>query len=243
MTQPLPTPTGRPAAASLVPGHAPSRRPASASPTPPAAARAARISLAGLALVSGPALAHHAMDGETPTTFSQGLLSGLAHPVIGLDHLAFVLGLAWLLSMLPAALRLGLAAAFVIGSLLGTAIHLQSVDLPAVELLVSLTVLAAGIAVLLRRAPPVALLWIALPLAGVFHGYAYGESIIGAEAGALAGYLIGFALIQFGLIAAIGTALSKLEPARFRQSAVAAGLIVALVGLFFSLQQFGTSAA
>ena len=30
------------------------------------------------------------MDGETPTTLYEGLVSGLAHPVIGLDHLAFI---------------------------------------------------------------------------------------------------------------------------------------------------------
>ena len=30
------------------------------------------------------------MDGELPASLGQGLLSGLAHPVIGLDHLAFI---------------------------------------------------------------------------------------------------------------------------------------------------------
>ncbi|PKO63289.1 MAG: urease accessory protein UreJ, partial [Betaproteobacteria bacterium HGW-Betaproteobacteria-17] len=44
----------------------------------------------GLLLVaSTSALAHHPMGGMTPQTLSQGLLSGLGHPVIGLDHLAF----------------------------------------------------------------------------------------------------------------------------------------------------------
>lgn len=32
--------------------------------------------------------AHHLMDGALPATPWQGLLSGLAHPVVGLDHLA-----------------------------------------------------------------------------------------------------------------------------------------------------------
>ena len=40
---------------------------------------------------SGPASAHHAMGGKTPTTFAEGMLSGLGHPVIGADHLAFLI--------------------------------------------------------------------------------------------------------------------------------------------------------
>ncbi len=60
---------------------------------------AALVQLATLALLApATAFAHHGMDGETPATLTQGLVSGLAHPVIGLDHLAFVLALAWLLS-------------------------------------------------------------------------------------------------------------------------------------------------
>jgi len=38
-------------------------------------------------LAVDPAFALHAMAGATPTSFSEGLLSGLGHPVIGLDHL------------------------------------------------------------------------------------------------------------------------------------------------------------
>jgi hypothetical protein len=34
-------------------------------------------------LAAAPASAHHVMGGRTPSTFLEGLLSGLAHPVIG----------------------------------------------------------------------------------------------------------------------------------------------------------------
>jgi urease accessory protein len=49
------------------------------------------LALLILAATGGGAEAHHAMGGTTPQTLAQGLLSGLAHPVIGLDHLAFTL--------------------------------------------------------------------------------------------------------------------------------------------------------
>lgn len=205
---------------------------------------AAPAQLAALALLApATALAHHGMDGETPATLTQGLVSGLAHPVIGLDHLAFVLALAWLLSRLPQGLRLALAAAFVVGSLAGTVLHLNDVDLPAAELLVALTVLVAGIVIVVRRLPAAGLLWLALPLAGIFHGYAYGESIIGAEPTALGGYLVGFSLIQFALIAGVGALLARFESASFQRAGLAAGLIVALVGAWFSLSHLGLTAA
>ena len=137
----------------------------------------------------------------------------------------------------------GLAAAFVVGALAGTVLHLNAVDVPASELLVALSVLAAGLVVLLRRLPPANLLWIAVPLAGIFHGYAYGESIIGAEPTALGGYLVGFSVIQFVLIAGVSAVLARLEPALQQRSAVAAGIVVALVGAWFSLSHIGLAAA
>src|SRR5262249_57584778 len=52
--------------------------------------RAAILSIP-FSLATVPAFAHHMMGGRTPSTFMEGLLSGLGHPVIGLDHLAFLL--------------------------------------------------------------------------------------------------------------------------------------------------------
>src|SRR5262249_58096024 len=51
-----------------------------------------RLSL-GLIVVSTssiPAFAHHMMGGRTPATLGEGILSGLGHPIIGLDHFAAV---------------------------------------------------------------------------------------------------------------------------------------------------------
>ena len=39
-------------------------------------------------MVAVPAYAHHPMGGVTPSSFGEGLLSGIGHPIIGLDHLA-----------------------------------------------------------------------------------------------------------------------------------------------------------
>src|SRR5258708_26221216 len=54
----------------------------------------AGLFLASIALLIDPALAHHVMGGQVPVTFRDGLLSGLAHPIIGIDHFAAVVAVA-----------------------------------------------------------------------------------------------------------------------------------------------------
>jgi urease accessory protein len=149
-----------------------------------------------------PALAHHVMGGKLPDTAWYGLLSGLGHPIIGIDHLAFVLGVG-LMAYLAGRIVL-LPVLLVAGTVLGCALHVQGYNLPAPEIAVALTVAIAAAIVASRAALPAGLLAPLLLVAGAFHGYAYGESIVGAEPAPLAAYLAGFALIQ-GCIA-VGSA-------------------------------------
>ncbi len=161
--------------------------------------------LAGLLLVgsAGPALAHHAMDGEMPSTLAQGLISGLAHPVIGLDHLAFLVAAGAIAGALG--LNRWVPVAFVAASLLGVAVHLREIDLPAVELVIALSVVTAGLLLASGRAALGVAPWAGLfALAGLFHGYAYGESIVGAESTPLVAYMIGLGVIQS--VVAVGVA-------------------------------------
>lgn len=162
------------------------------------------------ALAAGPALAHHVMDGALPATFAQGLLSGLAHPVIGPDHLAAVAA-AGLLAAAAGATPL-LPLAFVVASLAGVGLHLALFDLPLSETLVALSVVALGLALLARRLPPRrigVLLPAAFAAVGVVHGYAYGESIVGAVPTPLYAYLLGLALVQ-GAVATAAFSAAKL---------------------------------
>lgn len=149
--------------------------------------------LIAIAAVVSPAAAHHVMDGELPATFLEGLLSGLGHPVIGLDHLAFVIALGIAAAVVPG--PLAVIAAFGVLSAAGVLIHIAGLDVPLVEPLVALTVLLAGAALIWSRsvARPV---WLVLAaIAGLLHGYAFGESIVGAERAVLGAYLSGIAII------------------------------------------------
>jgi urease accessory protein len=165
--------------------------------------------LLAAALLARPAFAHHAMDGQTPETLAQGWLSGLAHPVIGLDHLVFVLGVG-LWSALAGLGWMG-PAVFVLGTLGGCAAHLAGVDLVVGETLISASLVVAGVSVLAVREPSSPLLAGLLAVAGALHGYAYGESIVGAEVGALAAYLLGFASIQLALAEVMRQAYGRLR--------------------------------
>ena len=196
-----------------------------------------RIFAAAVLLITlaEPALAHHVMDGKLPITFGQGLLSGLGHPIIGLDHLAAVLAVG----ARAAAHRAGIALVlgYVVAMIVGVAIHLQSVTLTGAEFLVALSVILLG-ALLARKSvlQSGALLGL-FALAGLLHGYVMGESIVGAEQAPLAAYLVGLTLIQsaiaVGAMYAAKFVLARREPLTLRL----AGATIAGIGIAILVQQ------
>jgi urease accessory protein len=152
------------------------------------------------ALGHAPVLAHHVVGiTALQPTLLNGLLSGLAHPVLGPDHLLFLLALSllglnqcsrWMLLLLG----VGLA---------GSAAGLLLPGLPQAELLVAATLaLLAG--VLLGWLPRVVL----LP-AMALHGYVLSEAVLGWSTMPLASYLVGL-LISQGLLLLL--ALQVLRP-------------------------------
>ena len=145
-------------------------------------------------LAAAPALAHHPFGGKAPQTIFEGFLSGIGHPVLGLDHLAFVIAIG----LIAAVIRRGftIPLSFLLAALVGTGLHLSGLNLPAAELVISGSVLVFGILATMGRqlSPPTVVILAAI--AGIFHGYAYGEAVVGAEPTPLIAYLIGFSLVQ-----------------------------------------------
>lgn len=176
------------------------------------------------------------MGGDLPRTFTQGLLSGLGHPVIGIDHAAFIVAAGFLLALVP--YGMWAAGALIAGSLAGAAVHLAGIALPGGEAGVALSVVLAGALVIGRRR--IALGWLAagLAIAGMLHGHAYAESIFGAEAMPLGAYLVGFSIIQLCLA---GTAfllhrrLIALRASLASPVSSVLGGTVGAIGLFFLL--------
>ncbi len=192
---------------------------------------------AGLLLAaSSPVFAHHPMGGMTPETFSQGLLSGLGHPILGLDHFAFMVVAMLLACMLKGSARFVAPLAFVGASAAGTVMHLGAANIPMAEALVALSVIVGGVLVLFRRYPGALALSGLFAVSGILHGYTLGESIIGAETTPLLAYLAGLAAIQYLMIAGGVLALEKLasksEKARLLAARVG-GIAATLTGGIF----------
>jgi len=186
------------------------------------------------ALAVAPAWAHHFMDNALPGNLAEGLLSGLGHPLIGIDHAAFIVATGFFLARVKGGMW-GVAAV-IAGSLLGAAVHLHGIDFAGGEIGVALSVIVAG-GLLIGRWQ-IGLAWLAggLVLAGALHGHAYAEAIFGAEATPLGAYLAGFTLTQLGVAAAAFSAHRHLIAARESWAGpVAAGLGAAAgaVGVVF----------
>jgi urease accessory protein len=163
----------------------------------------AALSVIPFFLMTASASAHHVMGGKIPTTFAEGFLSGLGHPVIGPDHLAFLLAIGVAVGV--GGLSLVLPLLFVVASAIGVTLHVNGVNLPGAEIVVAVSVLFAGFLIARGRALPVSLWAILFAAAGLFHGYAFGESIFGAERSPLHAYLLGLIIVQSVLT--VGTAL------------------------------------
>ena len=165
--------------------------------------------LAGSALLlAAPAQAHHLMEiMNLQATPLNGLLSGLAHPVIGPDHLVFLLALSLVGLRARANWMLGLLAV----GLAGTGLGLLLPGLPGAELLVALSLAAEALVVLGRL--PVQVLVPAMAL----HGYVLSASVLGWTAMPVGTYLLGLLLSQGALLLvsllALQNTASALRPA------------------------------
>ncbi|SEP49812.1 urease accessory protein [Rhodospirillales bacterium URHD0017] len=185
--------------------------------------------LAIMMVIAEPAWAHHVMGGKLPQTFLQGLLSGFGHPVIGIDHLAAIVGVGILAAL--AGRSAAVVLAFSVAVIAGVGLHLARIDLPASELFVGLTTLLIGALVIARQSMGAGVAALLFAIAGLVHGYALGESIVGAEASPLIAYLLGLLVIQTAIGISVYAAVRSLArwPARTAGLTVV-GVLVALAG-------------
>ena len=187
------------------------------------------IALAGLGamslLLAAPASAHHLLDltGLKPGPIT-GLLSGLAHPILGPDHLLFLLAIGLVGIVHPFRWVLALLGCGLVGNGLGLALP----GVAWIEPLVALSVALTGL-VLARRLPPAVL----VP-AFLLHGYALSGAVIGWEPAPIGFYLAGL-LVSQGLLLLV--ALTAVRSWRRTASSgavnITAGLLMG-IGLAFT---------
>lgn len=140
---------------------------------------------------------------EPPNDLLAALLSGLGHPVISLEHLAFVLASG--LVAIGIVQGFIIPSSFVFATLVGTCLHFLGWNLPASEVAIAASVLAFGVLLTLRSSrdhPSQSYnltLSILAAVAGIFHGYVYGETIVEETLPLLISYLAGLAIVQLAI--------------------------------------------
>lgn len=172
-------------------------------------------------------------------TLAQGLMSGVGHPVLGFDHLFFVVAVGVL--ALFTANRFLTPAAYIGAMLAGCGLMYAGIALPLAELvIVASLIIAGGMLAMGRRLSSGAIVAI-FALFGLFHGSAFGGSIAGQEGGVggavLLGYLVGLGVVQYAIALAAGWAVEKLgATAAMATNARLVGAAVTGVGLFLALE-------
>lgn len=184
------------------------------------------ITAAALSTLAAPALAH------TGHGDASGFLHGLAHPILGPDHLLAMLGVGiWSGLATPRHLWSG-AAAFLSAMTLGAGLSWAGVAIPMVETWILASVVLAGLLVATARAGQArALTALSLGAIATFaacHGHAHATEATGAIATYLAGFLLATAALH---AAGIGLALAVTRARGSRAVQTALGLAIAGSGV------------
>lgn len=148
-----------------------------------------------------PSLSYAHQAGES------GFLAGLSHPVLGFDHLLAMLCVGALSAQMGGKSLWSVPLSFVSIMLVGGLLGLNEVPLISVEMGISLSVLALGIALTIERkiAPILAMVFVGF--FAIFHGYAHGLEMpqLASPVSYVVGFIIGTASIHVvGVLVGLG---------------------------------------
>lgn len=151
-----------------------------------------------------PGLAHHPFGMGVSSELSawQALLSGVGHPLLGPDHLLFMLGIVFVGIKKTKQWVFPLLAVGLAGSVLVQLQPLPDALASWAEVLVSLSLAIEGLIVLNLFSSK-----LLLPMFSL-HGYLLGSTIVGAEPSPLLGYFLGLLFAQ-GVLLLLVTTVSK----------------------------------
>ena len=167
-----------------------------------------------------------------PTNLLEGLLSGITHPAVGLDHLTFMVVIGLVAALANTSLLV--IGCFVAASLVGIVVHAANFDFAYSEQFVAIGVILAGLLLLMgygsRRS-----IWLPFTvIAGLVHGYAFGETILGANLDVTAVYMAGVLGVLVAITVAMLLVISRVLKVSDAQSIPvrAAGGVIAMIGIY-----------
>ena len=139
---------------------------------------------------------------HTGTLLEGGLISGLLHPLTGIDHL-LVLAAVGLMAVQQKG-RIGhlLPLIFIILVVAGMLAHFSGLSIVFNEVMIALSVVAFGVALRIEQSRVAKSVCAGLSIFAVFHGYAHAAEIPGAVD--VAQYLSGLMLASLAIITVSG---------------------------------------
>jgi urease accessory protein len=163
-------------------------------------------------------------------------LSGVKHPISGLDHVVAMIAVGLWGAQLGAPAIWVLPVAFPMVMALGGMLGLLGVPLPGIEYGIAASAILLGAAVMLELRPRLSAAAALVAFFAIFHGYAHGSEFPAGESGLL--YSIGFVMAT-GCLHGVGITIGLVHRWNWGQRALRfAGAGIALAGAFFLWKAF-----
>ena len=188
--------------------------------------RSAQVALALLGASWAQAASAHIQQGE-----AAGLLTGLLHPVSGLDHVLAMVAVGLWGAQLGMPAIWVLPVAFPLVMALGGMLGFLGVPLPGVEVGIAASAVVLGVAVAFELRPPLVIAALVVGSFAIFHGHAHGTELPPGQSALL--YSLGF-VIATGCLHAVGIGVGTVHSRSWGRPLLrAAGAAVSAGGAFF----------
>jgi urease accessory protein len=198
--------------------------------SPRRACRAAAV-VAGLLVATSTPLLAHDRGGQ-----AQGFVTGLLHPVSGLDHVLAMVSVGLWGAQLGAPALWMLPVAFPVVMAMGGFLGLLGVPIPGVEIGIALSAILLGFVVMLESRPPLLAAAALVSVFAMFHGHAHGIELPPGENAMT--YSMGF-VVATGCLHGAGIMMGLTH--RWRSGRIAlrlSGAVVSVAGLAFLWRAF-----
>jgi urease accessory protein len=160
-----------------------------------------------------------------------GFLTGLKHPISGLDHVLAMIAVGLWGAQLGAPAIWLLPVTFPMVMAFGGFLGLVGVPLPATEIGIALSAILLGAAVAKESRPPLRMAAFLVAFFAIFHGYAHGTELPKGQSGLT--YSIGFVMAT-GCLHGLGIVIGLIHRWPAGKFALrAAGAVVAMAGVAF----------
>jgi urease accessory protein len=160
-----------------------------------------------------------------------GFLSGMRHPISGLDHVLAMIAVGLWGAQLGAPAIWVLPVAFPMVMALGGMMGLLGIPLPGIEYGIAASMILLGAAVLFEFKPPLWLAALLVAFFAIFHGHAHGTELPPGQNGLL--YSMGFVMAT-GCLHGVGISIGLVHRWTWGQLFLRlAGAFIASMGVFF----------